>query len=417
MTIDKVLSAKEYEQLRTWTKLDDWAAAMGTVSIADKLKNFYDENKDLLEDAKKLAEQEQELLDMLERMEAEAQKGMSEEQIEEMLDELEEAAQGMSDAAGSMEESVQANSHNLRRAVAEGIEEALDEAESNMEMASGFGTDPGQWQRMDPRVRMAMASRLSNSRTLKQIGKMIGRMKRLAVGQWRRRVIHGVDEVYDVTVGRNLERILPSELLTLADVDTEDIFYAKYLEGSLLEYELRGTEKVAQGPIIALLDNSGSMRGEREIWGKAVALSLLQIAKEEKRDFYGIHFGSSYEMHEWYFKGGIVELEDVLDYAEHFFGGGTDFMTPLSRAIEIMDEYFMESGSSKADIVLITDGECAVSPSWMTMFFDAKEKLTFRMYGILIGSNSAVLNKLSDEIYTTQDLLNGDEVKGMFTRL
>lgn len=415
MTMDKMMGTGDYDELRTWTRLDDWSAAMGTVSLATKLAQFFDEQQDLMDKAQELQELEQQLIQML--LEGgEAAGEMSDTEVEEYLDELEEGLEGLAQAAEDFENSISAQGYALKTAVQEGMEDALESTEDMAALVQGFGTHPGQWERLDPKVRMELAHRLQKKRKLQEIAKMVGRIKRMAIGEWSRRIIHGVDEIYDVKMGRDLEHTLTSELLYLADEDTEDLFWMKYLEGTLLNYELRGTEKANRGAIICLLDNSGSMGGEREIWGKGVAMALLEIARREKRDFYGIHFSSAWdEMKEWHFKKGWVELEDVLDYAEFFNGGGTDFETPIGRAVEVLESEFRQDGATKGDIVMITDGECAVSPEWLTRYFNAKQQMDFRLYGCLIGYSGHVLDQLSDKVFTIQDLTSGGNVKEAFT--
>lgn len=421
MTMDKVMGAGTYEELRTWTRLDDWAAAMGTVSLAVKLAEYFDEQQDLMDMAKDVAAQEQEIIQSLMDAQQRAEEGMSDEEVEEFLDGLEAALAGLGEDAESLADAVGGQQYGLKQAVQEGMEDALDSAEDVVGLVQNFGTHPGQWERLDPKLRMELAHRLQKNRKLHDIAKMVGRIKRMAIGEWSRRVVHGVDEVYDVSIGSDLEHVLASEMIYLADDDSEDIFWTKYLEGTLLNYKLRGTEKANRGAIVCLLDNSGSMYGDREIWGKGVAMALLEIAKRERRDFYGIHFGSGSwggrppELMEWYFKKGEVKLEDALDYAEFFFNGGTDFEAPISRAVEVLEDQFRQDGATKGDIVMITDGECAVSPEWLTRFLNAKHQMDFRLYGCLIGHYGHVLDELSDKMFTIQDITSGGDVKEAFT--
>lgn len=414
-TMDKVMNSGDFEELRTWTRLDDWAAAMGTVSLAMRLAEFFDEQQDLQEKAKKLHEKEQEILEMMTEMANNAMQDLTDEEIDEFLDAMEAALTELGEQAEDFDDAVGGTIYDLKQAIEEGMDDALDSAEDIVGLVQNFGTHPGQWERLDPKVRMELAHRLQRNRKLHEIAQMVGRIKRMAIGEWSRRIIHGVDELYDVKMGQDLQHVLASELLYLADEDTEDIFWIKYLEGTLLNYELRGTEKANRGAIICLLDNSGSMMGEREIWGKGVAMALLEIAKRERRDFYGIHFGSRNEHAEWFFPKGEVDLKDALDYAEYFFAGGTDFESPISRAVEVLEDQFNEEGSIKGDIVMITDGECAVSPEWVTRFFNAKRQLDFRLYGCLIGWSSRVLDQLSDKMFTIQDIQSGGDVKEAFT--
>jgi uncharacterized protein with von Willebrand factor type A (vWA) domain len=419
-TMEKIIGTKQYNELRTWTLLDDWSAAMGTVSLALRLAEYFDENKDLKEQQENLAQQEQEMLDAMQQMASGSQS--SDEEIEEFLDEMEKALDQYESDIEEHEQTITANQTALRSAAQEGMEKAQDEAEETQGMVEGFGTDPGQWTRLDPRMRMQLAARLRKNKTLLDIAKMIGRMKRLAVGQWSQRVVHGVDEIYDLTLGDDLTRVVPSELVYLADEELEDVFWSRYATHSLLQYKMRGAEKTAQGAIICMVDNSYSMHGQREVWAKAVALSLLEIAKREHRDFYGIHFGSASDMKEWHFPKGEVELSDVLDYAEWFFNSGTDFETPISRAVEVLEDQFSSDNSQKGDLIMISDGECSVSDEWMTRFFNSKEALSFRMYSVLINESSAmnywqVLETLSDKTWTVQDIATGGEIRDIWSMI
>lgn len=415
-TMAKLLEAGDYEELRTWTKLDDWAAAMGTVSLAVRLAQFFDEQEDLIDMQNKLHDQEQSLMDQLEQLQQQAEKDMTDEEIQDELDQMLSDLDAYSDAVEDMENAAGAEGVGLKDAINQGVQQAKDSAEESIELVMGFGTSPGQWQKLDPRKRMELAKRLHGNPTLLKIAEMVGKMKRLAIGQWSRRVIHGTDEIYDVTTGSDLARTLPSELMYLAEEDTEDVFWMKWLEGTLLNYDLRGTDKVAKGAMIVLLDNSYSMAGDREVWGKAFALSLLEICKRERRDFYGIHFGwGQQNLREWYFPKGEVEIEDVLDYAEGFWASGTDFETPIGRAVDVLQDHFMTDGAVKGDIIMITDGEAQVGDEWLIRFWNAKEALDFKLYGTLIGHYGAVLDALSDQLWTVQDIVSGEEVKEVFT--
>src|SRR5262249_60355881 len=136
------------------------------------------------------------------------------------------------------------------------------------------------------------------------------------------------------------------------------------------------------GPMIVCLDGSSSMAGEKEIWSKAVALTLLEIARRQRRLFRFICFSSAdtplftldlnpREHH-------LVREDRALDVAEYFPGGGTDFETPLDAALETLAAARYRRG----DVVLITDGECQVQPAWLEHFEREKRRLDFSLVSI-----------------------------------
>lgn len=101
------------------------------------------------------------------------------------------------------------------------------------------------------------------------------------------------------------------------------------------------------GDIICCLDESSSTEGEAAAWGKAVAMTLLEIAAESRRSFALIHFAGSSSCQVDIFRPGEYSLEDKLTASETFLGGGTNFERPIREAIRLMDT----EGFEKADVV------------------------------------------------------------------
>ena len=132
--------------------------------------------------------------------------------------------------------------------------------------------------------------------------------------------------------------------------------------------------------MIVCLDGSSSMSGDKEIWSKAVTLTLLEIARKQRRLFRSICFSSAetplqvldmnprdrYE----------VETKTVMDLAEYFPGGGTDFQKPLDAALDCL----RQSRFKKGDIIFITDGECQVDPQWAKRFARKRKNSASRCF-------------------------------------
>ena len=185
-------------------------------------------------------------------------------------------------------------------------------------------------------------------------------------------------------------------------------FYADYLEGKLLQYSLKGKEKKGKGPIIVAIDESGSMHGLPEIWAKSVALAMLEIAKSQKRSMFVIHFDSTSNpanLHtNRFYKDKPFSIEEIIDVAEHFCNGGTLFEPALNLSRKFIDE---ESVFEKADIVFITDGECAVTNTWLKDFLEWKKRRKIEVRSILIDSyahTTRTLHEFSDTIDHLRDL-------------
>lgn len=194
-------------------------------------------------------------------------------------------------------------------------------------------------------------------------------------------------EVFGIHKSNDLLRILPSEMINMEDEDLEVLFYSRYLEKNLLTYQLKGNgieeyteeKNERKGPVVALLDTSGSMDGIPILKAKALLLAVSKILKKENRSLHIILFGDSNQMQEL----NILKEEEhkkILKFISKGYGGGTNFETPLKRGIEIVKE---KKDYHKADILLITDGLCEISDNFQKTLTDSKEKLDFSVYTVI----------------------------------
>lgn len=83
------------------------------------------------------------------------------------------------------------------------------------------------------------------------------------------------------------------------------------------------------GDIICCLDESISTAGDPAAWGKAVALTMLEIAADSGRSFALIHFAGGGDFKTDLFLPGNYTMQDKLAAAETFLNGDTDFQTPM----------------------------------------------------------------------------------------
>jgi len=243
-------------------------------------------------------------------------------------------------------------------------------------------------------------------------------MQRLAFAEQMRKTVHARDEIYDLSLGNDLARVLPTEFLVVRHPLLKYDFLRKYFDAELLQYELRGQERVAKGGIIFCEDGSGSMAGQPEMWAKAVGLCMLHIAKSQNREFHGIHFGSPGQIKHFDFSDiKNITVDNVIEFAEVFFNGGTCFTTPLSKALDILKTEHAANGVVNGDIVFCTDGICGVDENWLREFKSQQEALGFRVFGIAIGCpyNSEPLYTICDKrVITIQDMISGNDIREIF---
>ena len=251
---------------------------------------------------------------------------------------------------------------------------------------------------------ISLAKQLQHNQAIKDLAKKMGRnyiaeekKRQIKIPQASKSEVHGTHRSDD------LMRLLPSELANLEDEDLEMLFYAKLLEKNLITYQLSGITNVTQdesyqqpkttGPVVACLDTSGSMGGEPINKAKALLFAIANILKQEKRSLYVILFGSSGQLKE-YRLDGAEDLAGLLHFLEQGFDGGTDFKTPLQRSMQIIgsqDTYI------KADILMLSDGDCQLSSGFAQKFQSQKQKLDCMVYSVLCNGQR-VSDNFSDEV-------------------
>ena len=285
----------------------------------------------------------------------------------------------------------------IARAAAAG-QQAAENAKNVPHFGGGLG--PGEPTYESPEQALSVAERWANDPNLRKMAELFGRMDRDIRFKRSKRIAGGQDEIVDVEFGDNLRRVLPSELALLSDPDTEDDFLSRYCTQELLQFSTVGEANAGRGPILMVVDGSGSMQGERNIWSRAVAMCLLHIARCEKRDFGCIEFSSSKQLEDWFFPAKApMDGERVLEMASHFFGGGTSPEQGVSRAAEIMKS---APQFRKADIILVGDGEASFGPEDERLRVQLTE-LGVRLFGIGIGGSHRYLDKYCENVVPVHD--------------
>ena len=439
------MKMSEYESLRSTSIGDPIGTALAAIAMEPHLEILYDKLKEQQKLAQSIEDQMQEYQEMqedkksAEQMHQEAldnnddQKAQDYQNQTELIEaSMEALKEEIQNNGQELDQQLGEQSQTIRHELGKALSEANKDAEQQSALGTAWGLDRGALQRMDATRRLELSKKMKTSK-FKRLAELVGPMMRMAWAAQQRKVNYTPEEIYDVTVGNDIPHMLPSEYLYLSHPVLRMDWMRRYMNSSLLQYALRGSDKVAKGGIIFCEDGSGSMSGENEIWAKAVGLALLQIAKMQKRPFTGIHFGGPGEIKTFEFTTtekefkshtvyGDVEadlsgVESVMDFAEVFFAGGTDFVTPLSRALDQLRAEYEKYGATKGDIVFVTDGACGVPDAWLKEFKEEQSRLGFRVFGIVIGgsSKSEPLSTIaSGKVIEIKDLLSGGDVNHLF---
>jgi len=236
----------------------------------------------------------------------------------------------------------------------------------------------------------------------------MGRMVSDAETDKKSRLSEGMSELYEVGRGNSLSRVLPSELCKLTDPTLSSLFFKDFVEGGLLQYELRGNEDDPQtrGPVIMCLDISSSMECHNRIHvAYAALLALHQLCVSEKRSLRVILFNSRVVKDVVTYDGVRANAKDLLKTIGTPVGGGTDFEPPLRKAISYIDS------DSREDVIIVTDDHGNISDELAHFIEDEKAKSEFCLYSFFIGGSKGSLGTVSDYTYSFGDDFSSESIR------
>jgi uncharacterized protein with von Willebrand factor type A (vWA) domain len=400
--LEQIVPSAPFQALRSRTALEEDKAAIAAIVMSEHalemVKSEQLINRSEMLDLWDLARQEQDLEARAEAVKAVNEIQEKEEGANESGEERDQATKKelaeMADAAERAAKVSEARLNQKSRQFETQLKGADQSALKRMQLKTGelaaeidqaaedshdFSREFGQGGRVAAGARLELGRRLARNKKLGELARMVGRFKQDARALKRKTLERGVAEAYDIELGSELGRLIPAELL----------------EGTVLQYRLRDDDQKGKGPMVVCIDVSSSMQGDKEMWSKAVALTLMDIARRQRRLFRAVMFSSgdvSLKVIDLNRERRYApDLNKVVEMAEYFPGGGTDFETPIDAAVELLGEKKLKRG----DIVIITDGESRVSPDWLARLRERKAELDFSIFAVLVDVGSAETSSLA----------------------
>ena len=295
------------------------------------------------------------------------------------------------------------------RAAGRAVAEAGKEVGELKESAAALGLGPGEPGANDPRAIASLFKRVRSDPALRKICDLAGRFRRVAQSKQRQKAAHGLDEVVGIEPGGDLTRVLPAELVKLVIPELELDTLRRLVERQLQSRELHSVEPVAKGPIIVVVDESGSMEGTPVHTAKALALALAWIARRQRR-WCGLvaYSGDSGER--------LLTLpptrwdESALcDWLSAFIGHGSSLDLPIQE----MPDYYHRLGAPAGvtDLIFVTDAQARIPDELREEFVDWKKSARVRVISLVLDNPPGDLVAVSDEVHTVQSLdPDGDAV-------
>jgi uncharacterized protein with von Willebrand factor type A (vWA) domain len=226
------------------------------------------------------------------------------------------------------------------------------------------------------------------------------------------------NETDGVQRSADVQRMLPAETMLMRHPIFRKLWKSKLLEGGLATYRIVGygyetvkrheteyveTEEVTKrkqdrGPIVACLDTSGSMRGVPELVAKAITFELMRLAAAEKRKCFLYTFSGPDDLEGKELSLTPDGLKGIIELLSMSFDGGTDISAPMQAAVSKVSQ----SGWSRADIVMVSDGEFTVPDDIQKLVDDARKKKGLRVHGLIVASRghaSQAMEKLCNPLH------------------
>lgn len=432
--LKNLINTPEYISLRQTCRMDQFNAALGTEIIGrealeilkEELKKIQDlqKKKDAMDD---LLEKEQQIDDLMEEigdiddlLEQAKQSGngayaaqlMADKQAKEQAAaQLKALANKIAQECDDLVEEDDDLAGNITKTMGKTLDSASKEVKEVSDLCESWGLGTGDNCHVAFQNKKDAIEIIRKSPKLNKLTDMIGRFKESAITEQKKKAKHGAVEIKSVTTGDKIQDTLPSDRMNLCNETTKKDFYRRMTEHQLMTYSKEAHKQKNKGPIIVCVDTSGSMSGDAEIWSKALTVGILEVAQMQKRDFACIIYDSSAD-EPIVIKKDEIAPEKIITCAERFKGGGTDFQSPLNKALNLIKD----STFKDADIVFITDGDCYCSDDFIRKFNQVKQEKEFKTLGVLVNvgsyhSSDKSLKEFCDDIALVSniaDLNNAD---------
>ena len=196
-------------------------------------------------------------------------------------------------------------------------------------------------------------------------------------------------DISGVTIGNDLNAILPTETALLGDSVTENVFYRKYVEKRLqvlasASSSTKGKKK--RGPIIVCIDTSGSMTSELLEMAKQLALAVAIVAQRTHRTLCLINY--SYNLTYFVLTNIKQQRKAFLAFLARTYGGGNNenllFSFIFRSLLKGRKHHHLKASLEGADLLVISDYMWSWLSKYVVKDLDKARRNGMRLYSLKV---------------------------------
>ena len=404
--VSRILRDENYLKIHNTTKLDEFSSSLGTMRLSEVIQEWNNEQRKQDDEFNKQMEQLKQLQKEIQSNDSaieqrqENGKAPTKGQTDKQSRLQQQLSDTQKDLAGQVSQKL--NGSKMSEMIQKAAEQVANEKESVNSLLGGAGSGDAELKKLPLGEQLQLANILRDNENVRKIAEWAGKFKTVARKKQKTKNIDSVDRS-GMTLGNDVERLLPQELGQFVKEGTRLDFLRRYAEGQTMMYSPRGKEVLGKGPIVICLDESGSMNKLLN-QAKGFALALAMIAKKQRRDFCVIPFSVN-TGDKVVCEKGKVTTEHILKLANSFLSGGTNYMPVLNEAIEYIQS---RKQFKDADIIFVTDGDPSdygAIEKQLSGFLALKDKHSVKIMSLLIGDDPTdqYAKMFSDSVIRSND--------------
>jgi uncharacterized protein with von Willebrand factor type A (vWA) domain len=290
----------------------------------------------------------------------------------------------------------------------ETIDKELDELD---DVANQFFPGDGHQECSDESVDNAALyktfQRIRKSGKLHDIAKYAGKYIQLAKSTRKNKSPHGCEDRNGIKFGKKPTHLTISELGKARNPKMRLDLMRRMVDNKAVVRNIHGYDSMGKGPIVVVLDESGSMFGSPIVHAKAIAMTFAWIAKKQRRWCCMVSYEGGGRTRKLSLGTGKWDQQAMCDYLEEFLCGGGYVDLPIR---ELPNEIYPTLGApkGKTDVIMISDGEYSLSnieTDHINRFNKWRKSEGASVTSICIASrNAEVLASVSDVVHVVPEL-------------